>query len=212
MEVKNIISELATHPTKQAKTRRLDKVTHFVPHHSAVEGGNIYAHARYHVNFRQWPTVAYHFYISDLGEVMQCLGLETVGYHCGVLQGNYTSIAVCIEGDFDSDEPTGAQLDALVWLKLYIDELLGKRLEIKYHDEYKKTSCPGKNFPKKLVAKLERKHYTEKPKQDKEEAEGEKGGRLDPETPPAIPQPKKPIEQPKKQNQGCLAFLTKIFR
>lgn len=89
----------------------LDVKTTIVIHHSLSDEGKSTSFARYHVESKKWPGIAYHFVILKDGviEWNHDLGVET--YHVGDF--NKEAIGVCLVGDYRKYEPTEAQKRSL---------------------------------------------------------------------------------------------------
>lgn len=101
-----------------------------------------------------WPDIPYHWYIGWRGEAGDCRDPKIVG-DTNTEYDPTGHLLVCLEGNFESEEPTGAQIrmmDRLVtWLvaQYRVDPSL-----IATHKDYSaQTSCPGaKLMPE--IAKL----------------------------------------------------------
>jgi len=60
--------------------------------------------------------IGYHKIIFDNGEVRTYREDNEVGAHCKELSINFKSLGICLEGDFDKEEPSLAQKKALLQL------------------------------------------------------------------------------------------------
>ncbi len=106
--------------------------------------------AEFHVA-NGWGHISYHFSIDNIGDIYQCLPETEIGYHCGNLAINRKSIAIKLDGNFDVQEPTVKQIqalkDLLIWLTTKRPDLPKVvRESVKGHRDIKATSCPGKNL------------------------------------------------------------------
>lgn len=105
--------------------------------------------ARYHINSGE-DGLQYHYKIDNVGEVFQCRDLTDTLWHCGNYPINRTSIAICVDGNFQNQMPTREQFIAL---KNLLDELCTKHPEFPAdegqvfgHQEVAATACPGNNL------------------------------------------------------------------
>lgn len=124
-------------------------VTDMVVHHDAVllaripdllERAKVIAKA--HIN-RGYTGAAYHFLIGPDGTVAQLNGLDVVSWHCGDRAMNNQAVGVCFAGDYRTDEPTAAALDAFDKLYAVLDEYLVADLAVCGHRDVTTTICPG---------------------------------------------------------------------
>lgn len=190
MNITNIISKLPRHEAKRYPRRSLSEVSSVIVHHSATMHGTQGPEdfARYHVNHHGWPGIAYTFAITPDGTAYQCTELNEMGYHCS--GRNRVSLSMVLCGNFDKHEPTLEQLESATELVVYINETMGRKLVIDWHDNYRDTSCPGKLFPREKLVSMVAEMYVPPPPPDPE--------------PEPIPEPTpeptpEPIEQP-----GCM--------
>lgn len=106
--------------------RKLTDIKFAIIHHDAGLTGTNYeviskyaAQANYHIA-RGWKHLGYTFKISRTGTIYQIFPLEEIGVHAG----NYTffrnSIGICLDGSFDKQEPSPAQLKALTDLMAFL--------------------------------------------------------------------------------------------
>lgn len=93
-----------------------------------------------------WPDIPYHFYISVDGQMAE--GRE-VNY-VGDTNTNYNPaghVLIVLEGNFENEEPSDAQLKSLYALTLWAAEHWHvSEGEIKGHKDYASTLCPGRNL------------------------------------------------------------------
>jgi len=93
----------------------------------------------------------FHYRIDSDGGVRAELDESERGQHP-------RSIAVMLDGDFDDDTPSRAQLDALHKLLLQL-KLRYPMVELGAHRQVRggaKTTCPGRRFPMKALAEWAR--------------------------------------------------------
>jgi hypothetical protein len=93
-----------------------------------------------------WPDVPYHFYIVADGQIAE--GRE-VNY-VGDTNTNYDPaghLLIVLEGNFENEEPSDAQLKSLYALTLWAAEHWRVfEDDIKGHKDYASTLCPGRNL------------------------------------------------------------------
>lgn len=94
-----------------------------------------------------WPDIPYHWYIGWRGAIADCRDPKIAG-DTNTEYDPTGHLLVCLEGNFESEEPTGEQIRALdgivTWLvaQYRVDpSLIGT-----HRDHSKQTSCPGKNL------------------------------------------------------------------
>lgn len=137
-------------------TRPSDRWECIVIHHSGSEDGGAERFDEWHKE-RGWEGLGYHFVIgngTDTGDGEVEVGFrwqeQEHGAHCKTDDGYYNQhgIGICLVGNFDSTEPTPAQMHSLVRLCRF----LCKRFHIPpshiltHGGITGKTDCPGKNF------------------------------------------------------------------
>lgn len=95
-----------------------------------------------------WAGIGYHYIVRKNGEVYRgrpeaVVGAQVQGY-------NDQSIGICFEGDFEKEEVPDSQQKAGIELLQF---LIGKypKAKIVRHKDLMSTSCPGKNFPDRII-------------------------------------------------------------
>jgi N-acetyl-anhydromuramyl-L-alanine amidase AmpD len=111
-------------------------------HHAAADC-TAEAVFNYHLS-RGWAGIGYHYFVGKDGSVTRGRPENTVGTHC--VGKNYSSIAVCFEGNFEKDIMGEAQKRAGAELLADIRRRY-PGIETGCHRDYDSTACPGKNFP-----------------------------------------------------------------
>lgn len=124
--------------------RSLNVITRIIIHHSATSSGDVQSFHRYHIDNNGWYGVGYHYVILKDGTVQQGRPLDVQGAHAG--GNNADSIGICLVGNFETEQPTAAQYQALADLISFVESLLGRSLSIQLHSDVNNTACPGKNF------------------------------------------------------------------
>ena len=102
---------------------------------------------RYHMDTLGWSDIAYSFGIGRGGEVLEGRGALRVGGGTGSPQDSY-SYSVCFIGNFETEQPTQAALDACADLlaDLIESQLLTRDFTIHGDREKNQTACPGKHL------------------------------------------------------------------
>lgn len=118
------------------------RTDYIVIHHAAHPSCTPQDVHRWHLG-NGWAGIGYHFFVSKAGTIHRGRPGSTIGAH--VLGHNTDSIGICLEGDFEKENPTTKQLDALSWL---VADLQKKYPGVKVvgHRDLLATTCPGKNF------------------------------------------------------------------
>jgi LysM repeat protein len=161
------------HASLRYKNRDLSKVNKIALHHSGAEG-TIDGHARYHVETKGWPGIAYHIHIDRKGKVSWLNDLEKFTYHCGKENGN--TVGVCLEGNLSKKGLTELQKKSLVDVVGYLMNRLNISLSnVKGHKELlgAATECPGVSCDS--LRSLIGKGLEVKPKASEKVVDGRKG-------------------------------------
>ncbi len=118
-------------------------------HHTAVSQTSPAqgpARARQHQRYHQslgWPDLAYHFLVDQTGLAYEGRDLRFRG-DTGTEYDPTGHFLVCMEGDFDAQEPTSVQLDTTVALFAWAVDRFGiDAATLAGHGAYADTSCPG---------------------------------------------------------------------
>ncbi len=127
---------------------------HIVIHHSATDGGSVESIDKAHKG-RGWDGVGYHFVIGNGdgmgdGEIESTFRWrgQTHGAHAGNTEYNERGIGICLIGNFEEEQPSGAQLSSVKRLVSVLKhEYAIPSGEVIAHRDVKKTACPGKNLP-----------------------------------------------------------------
>ncbi len=145
--MKNLVQKLPRHGTKKYSSRSPDLIREVIVHHSGVQcppGAEllqIMAIARYHVEQRGWPGIAYHYVVGKSGDVYKTQPNTLVTYHA---QGrNITSLGVCVLGNFTVEDPTQEQIRSLRELLETLTSGAYPGAVVLYHRDVSKTVCPG---------------------------------------------------------------------
>lgn len=131
--------------------RPLAVIKRIVVHHSSGASNIAWASlARYHVESRKWPGIAYHLGIRQNGDIAYLGDIATHRWHAG--PANSDSIGVCFAGTFTTAAPSDASIDALNRLQLVIESVLGRQLTRVGHRDVMQTACPGDALYRAAIA------------------------------------------------------------
>lgn len=158
MEIKKTYEIIAKPLERKGRPalRDIKTIDTIILHHSACVGRSVEDINLMHI-MRGYVCIGYHFYIRDDG-IYVGRATSEVGAHC---RGhNRTSIGICLEGDFRTQEPTANQIKYLRKLIAGLEETIGRKLDIKLHRDFANTLCPARDLIADLKALEE---------QDKEE-------------------------------------------
>lgn len=142
---------------------------YIVVHNSGTKQGNAKAFEYYHRNVRRMPNgMAYHFVIGN-GTSSKDGQIEIGGRWHRQLQGghvhsdylNNISLGICFVGDFNKQQPTRKQQEALdeliKYLRKRVGKIDGKQASVKPHRDINPpkwpTDCPGDKFPYRWLRK-----------------------------------------------------------
>lgn len=98
-----------------------------------------------------WPDVPYHFYIDCHGQIAEGREIQYVG-DTNTEYDPTGHILVVLEGNFENEVPSAEQLASMQHLVAWLSQhwhISSK--QIKGHQDYAKTQCPGKNLESRLV-------------------------------------------------------------
>lgn len=97
-----------------------------------------------------YPYIRYHYMIAQDGSVLQVQHEKYVLYHSGdgsTGQFNYWGIAIMLEGNYETAQPTDAMMKSLVLLIRDIEKRYNIDPMVRGHKEISATtSCPGVNI------------------------------------------------------------------
>lgn len=138
-----------------------------VIHHSASPRGywqgdkwlpiNAEVIRKWHVKDRGWSDIGYHFVVLADGTIEKGRPLDRIGAHTRAGRRNFTSIGICLVGNFQYDTVSPEQLHSAVKLvkKLQQDFAIPfEKIELHNQVEGSSTLCPGKIFPKEIFFAL----------------------------------------------------------
>jgi len=157
--VEDLRGKLPTHPTARYPRRDPKRIWRIFIHHSLTSPGKHVdpaVLARAHMKAGRFGPglvaegIAYHRLIQPDGTIQRCWGYEVKTWHAGskkfVGDENLDSVAICLIGDFDKEEPSEDVYRALVQEVRAIRKDLGF-IGLWTHNQVAPwKSCPGTNF------------------------------------------------------------------
>ena len=116
---------------------------------------------RYHKEKFNFPSslglfIGYHYWIEDNGRIIQARLDSDPGAHCKEECMNFKSLGICLEGNFDIEDPNPVQIFALrdLMQKLCTTYKI-LRENIMFHRDYATyKSCPGTRMNRDFIRKL----------------------------------------------------------
>lgn len=118
------------------------KTKYIILHHRGGNGDVQSIHKGHLAN--GWTGIGYHFYVRKDGTVYRGRPLYATGSHCEGFNSN--SVGVCFEGNFQNETMSDKQAQAGRELIKYLKSLY-PGIDVKKHEDFNSTLCPGKNFP-----------------------------------------------------------------
>ena len=128
--------------------RERSETKYIIVHHDAIPHETTIANIDYqHRVINGWGSgFAYAFNLKD-GLIYQVKGANK--FTANAINFNHNSVAVCVHGDFDVEEPSTIQLSEL-YVLLKILKFRYPDAEIVTHGELNTTSCCGMNLKKNI--------------------------------------------------------------
>ena len=99
----------------------------------------------------QWPDVPYHYYIDIEGRIGEARDVRYKG-DTNTEYDPAGHILVVVEGNFEQETPTAAQLTSLRRMVLWLaSEWKVPAARIQSHKDYARTDCPGVNLYREMA-------------------------------------------------------------
>jgi len=156
--VEDLRGKLPTHPTARYPRRDPKRIWRIFIHHSLTSPGKHVdpaVLARAHMKAGRFGPglvaegIAYHRLIQPDGTRQICWGYEVKTWHAGSKKfagdENIDSVAICLIGDFDKEEPSEDVYRALVQEVREIRKDLGF-VGLWLHNQVADKTCPGRKF------------------------------------------------------------------
>lgn len=135
--------------------------------HQTGNNNDIHVNTDYHIDKNRWNWLGYGFYISD-GVIYKVRGYEY--QNAAVSDHNHHVVSIAVQGNYDKDIPSQKDIEALKWLVNHIKTKVPSIENIKGHNFWNDTTCPGRLFPIKTI-KFDKVEYVTK--QELEEVKAE---------------------------------------
>ena len=140
--------ELTESLTKHYQERNIEDSLYITIHHTAgPKTASLESIAKFHVEMRGWPAIAYHIAINDDGDIYFLNDIEERTYHDS--GENTVSIGVVLVGNYEEKQPSDDMIESV---KLVTDALCQslKIKGIRAHRDTSPTLCCGINAYNKL--------------------------------------------------------------
>lgn len=138
--------------TKIYRERNIEDSLTIVIHHTAApKTQSLENIAKFHVEKKGWPAIAYHIAINDDGDIHFLNDIERKTYHNSV--DNTNTIGIVAIGNYENYEPSDDLIDSI----RAVTEALCLSLKIKSikgHRDYKATDCPGEYLQRELKQEI----------------------------------------------------------
>lgn len=131
----------------RGRLTRLDKnrIKYIVVHHSEVSSRHTVKDIhQWHLN-KGWAGIGYHFFIDKEGAVYGGRPLWAKGAHAYGYNG--VSIGICLEGNFNKQQPEEKQLESAALLIALLNRIYHDAAIVRHNELTKKKDCPGRLFP-----------------------------------------------------------------
>lgn len=100
---------------------------------------------------RGWGDIGYHFAVDRAGNVHECRPLQWQGAH--VKDHNEGNIGILSLGNFDIQQPTTRQIAGVLnHVRLVRARFRIPAQNVRTHQEWAATACPGRNMQRPMVA------------------------------------------------------------
>jgi len=98
----------------------------------------------------QWGDIGYHFAVDRSGVVWECRPLAFQGAH--VKDHNEGNVGILVMGNFDHQQPTPAQCEAVrQHLRMLMRYYRVSPERIRTHQEWANTACPGRSLQRYMT-------------------------------------------------------------
>ena len=133
---------------QRQRSRDINKITGITIHHTASTVNNSIRDI-YDIQCNKFIKIGicYNFIIRKNGDIIKCHKYDELLSHAP--NANTTDIAICLDGNFEIEEPTKEQVESLKYLIHYIKSQFNiTRIRGHQDVEGNATACPGVNLEK----------------------------------------------------------------
>ncbi len=140
----------AAHPSEGFVAHRIERLS---VHHTATPGGppeqaarRMQSIQRFHQQDRGWPDIAYHFVVAASGQVFEGRPTDARG-DTATSYDPSGHLLVTLEGNFEEQQPTEAQLEALARMLAWgAGHFEVDPATLSGHRDHAATACPGEHL------------------------------------------------------------------
>jgi len=113
-------------------------------------GGRIEQIRQSHVSGRGWADIGYHYVVDQQGRVWEGRNIRFQGAH--VKDQNENNLGILVLGNFDRQQPTASQIQALDrFVAAQMQRYRINLRDVRTHQERAPTECPGRNLQGYIV-------------------------------------------------------------
>lgn len=131
--------------------RQMERVNTIIVHHTATKGTSIRSLAEFHVQYREWPGIGYHFAVGWDGRVYLLNDVDRMTNHAA--GWNTKSIGVAMVGNFQETALPELESVATQRTVLFLKERYGID-RVLFHRDTRRTLCPGDSAVRVLAPLL----------------------------------------------------------
>lgn len=151
----NLTGDSYLNPSWSGHSRNVGQITSISIHHDASIRPHDYdsvaryrSEAAYHYN-NLGPGLQYHYKIDNVGQIF-AIRPHTTWLHVVGSAENVTCLAICLDGNFETQQPTREQFEALYQLLENLceqhPEFPATWKDVRSHNDYSATACCGANL------------------------------------------------------------------
>ncbi|HMS92381.1 MAG TPA: peptidoglycan recognition family protein, partial [Candidatus Saccharibacteria bacterium] len=160
-QVINLTGDSYLNPPWSGHSRNVGTITSISIHHNAIQRAKDYDSVALYRNEAAshyqnlGPGLQYHYTIDNVGQIF-AIRPHTTWLHAVGSAENTTMLAICLDGNFENQQPTREQFEALYQL---LENLCEQHPEfpatwpdVRSHNDYSATACCGANLRGRIFA------------------------------------------------------------